>query len=295
MGESVGQKVSGAPERVTATPPAPDRVAEKGGSFSGAVRDMFNAVAPRYDSFNHWASLGLDYGWRRAAVRALELEPRSKVLDVATGTGDLAFAAARKAAGAVGCDFAAEMIYLARDKSRGLARDKSRGDLARDKSRGDLARDKSRGLARDKSRGAGNVSFHVARAEQLPYVANHFDGVTSAFAMRNVKPMLAEVLAEAFRVLRPGGRVAILEFSRPRVAPVRWSHGLYTRTVMPRVGRLLTGTSTPFEYLYRSIQEWDAPEEFADRLRRAGFADVGYRMMGLGTVALHVGRRPPHR
>jgi demethylmenaquinone methyltransferase/2-methoxy-6-polyprenyl-1,4-benzoquinol methylase len=126
----------------------------------------------------------------------------------------------------------------------------------------------------------------------LPYADASFQGVTSAFAMRNVKPMLPEVLAEAFRVTAPGGRLAILEFSRPRLAPVRWGHGLYTRVLMPRVGRLLTGTSEPFEYLYRSIQEWYAPEQFTGLLRSAGFDDVAVRMMGFGTVALHTARKP---
>ncbi len=249
MGNAVGQKAPGAV--------APDRVAREGGSFSGAVRSMFDGLAPRYDSFNHWASMGLDYGWRRATVRALELTAADDVLDVATGTGDLAFAAAGSARRAVGCDFATEMIRCARAKTEPQHR----------------------------------THFHVARAEQLPYAGGSFQGVTSAFAMRNVKPMLADVLAEAHRVLRPGGRIGILEFSRPRLAPVRWGHGLYTRTLMPRVGKLLTGTAEPFEYLYRSIQEWYSPEEFADSLRTAGFTDVSYRMMGLGTVALHTGRK----
>lgn len=246
MGDVAGQKV------------APDLVAGAGGSFSSAVRRMFDGLAPRYDSFNQWASLGLDSGWRRAAVRALELTPEDDVLDVATGTGDLAFATGRAAARAVGCDFAAEMIRCARNKQRA-------GD---------------------------HTWFHVARAECLPYADRSFRGVTSAFAMRNVKPMLRDVLGEAFRVLGPGGRVAILEFSRPRFAPVRWGHGLYTRTLMPRVGKMITGDAEPFEYLYRSIQEWYGPEAFADLLRDAGFVDVGYRMMGMGTVALHTGRRP---
>ncbi len=250
MGNQVGQKV----EAVI----APDRVATDGGSFSVAVRNMFDALAPRYDRFNHWASLGLDYGWRRATVRSLQLPTDAAVLDVATGTGDLAFAAARRARRAIGCDFAAEMVSLARHKAGHT----------------------------------NNVHFHVARAEQLPYVGDRFDGVTSAFAMRNVKPMLADVLSEALRVLRPGGRVAILEFSRPRFALVRVPHGIYTRVVMPRVGRRLTGTAEPFEYLYRSIQEWDTPEQFAGRLRDAGFSDVSYRTMGLGTVALHLGHKP---
>jgi demethylmenaquinone methyltransferase/2-methoxy-6-polyprenyl-1,4-benzoquinol methylase len=249
MGNAVGQKT------VEAT--APDLVAGAGGSFSGAVRRMFDGIAPRYDSFNHWASLGMDHGWRRATVRSLRLSETDDVLDVATGTGDLAFAGARAARRAVGCDFAAEMIRCAQAKA-------AAGDRAH---------------------------FHVARAERLPYADGSFQGATSAFAMRNVKPMLAEVLAEMHRVLAPGGRVAILEFSRPRLAPVRWAHAAYTKLFMPRVGKLLTGTAEPFEYLYRSIQEWYPPEEFADMLRGAGFSDVSYRMMGMGTVALHIGRK----
>lgn len=250
MGTRAGQKAAG--------DVAPDLIAGSGGSFSGAVRRMFDGIAPRYDSFNHWASLGLDHGWRRATVRALELTGDDDVLDIATGTGDLAFASARVAGRAVGCDFAVEMIRCARRKRAPAER----------------------------------AHFHVARAEHLPYPDASFQGATSAFAMRNVKPMLAEVLAEAHRVLRPGGRVAILEFSRPRRAPVRWGHGLYTRLLMPRVGRMLTGTAEPFEYLYRSIQDWYSPEQFADLLRAAGFEEVSYRMMGLGTVALHTGGKP---
>ncbi|MGD8330525.1 MAG: ubiquinone/menaquinone biosynthesis methyltransferase [Acidobacteriota bacterium] len=249
MGDTAGQKVVDSA--------APDLVAGAGGSFSGAVRRMFDGLAPRYDSFNHWASLGLDHGWRRATVSSLRLTPSDDVLDVATGTGDLAFATARAAQRAVGCDFAAEMIRHARRKATP----------------------------------ADRAWFHVARAERLPYADNSFQGATSAFAMRNVKPMLPEVLGEMHRVLAPGGRVAILEFSRPRRAPVRWGHGLYTRVFMPRVGKWLTGTAEPFEYLYRSIQEWYAPDEFANMLRTAGFANVSYRMMGLGTVALHSGRK----
>lgn len=250
MGDAGGQK--------TAEAVAPDNVEAAGGSFSGAVRTMFDAIAPRYDTFNHWASMGLDYGWRRATVRALDLTVDDVVLDVATGTGDLAFAAAKAARYTVGCDFAAQMVRCARDKT-------APGD---------------------------RTFFQVARAEQLPYPNGSFQGVTSAFAMRNVKPMLVDVLAEVFRVLVPGGRVGILEFSRPRLAPVRWGHGLYTRVFMPRVGKLVTGTSEPFEYLYRSIQEWYVPEEFASLLRAAGFEGVAYRMMSLGAVALHTGRKP---
>ena len=110
--------------------------------------------------------------------------------------------------------------------------------------------------------------------------------------MRNVKPMLDEVLREMHRVARPGGRFAILEFSRPGLSPARWAHGAYTRTVMPRVGSWLIGTAEPFEYLHRSIQAWKEPGEFAAQLESAGFAGVRYRKLGFGGVALHSGEKP---
>ncbi len=238
---------------------APDIAAEAGGSFTTAVQEMFGSLAHRYDSFNHWASLGLDYGWRRAAIRSLQLSADATVLDVATGTGDLAFTASRRARQTAGFDFSPQMIEIAVHKAE--------------------------------KRNVAGVSFQVARAEQMPYRDDSFHGATSAFAMRNVRPMLDEVLAEIHRVLRPGGRVAILEFSRPPVAPVRWAHGLYVRSIMPRIGRWLAGSSGPFEYLHRSIEEWLSPAELAERLRAAGFAEVGYRRLAMGTVALHIGRK----
>jgi demethylmenaquinone methyltransferase/2-methoxy-6-polyprenyl-1,4-benzoquinol methylase len=239
---------------------APDLAAQSGGSFTIAVREMFGSLAGRYDAFNHWASLGLDYGWRRAAVRSLQLPADAMVLDVATGTGDLALAAARRARHTSGFDFSPQMIEIAARKAT--------------------------------RKSSVNVEFQVARAEQMPYADGSFHGATSAFAMRNVKPMLDDVLEEIHRVLRPGGRVAILEFSRPPLGPVRWAHRLYIRSLMPRIGRWLTGTSQPFEYLHRSIESWLSPVELVERLRAAGLAEVDYRRLALGTVALHTGRKP---
>lgn len=237
---------------------APDQIEARGGSFQSAVRSMFDGIAPRYDRFNRFASLGMDEGWRRAAVRELGVTS-GRVLDVATGTGDLAFAAERAGADVIGCDFAAEMIRVAAGKAR------------------------------------ANVSrsvFQVGSAGELPYAEGAFSGALSAFAMRNVRTILAPAMAEIHRVLRPGGKVVILEFTEPRVAPLRWGHHLYTRVLIPRIGGWLTGSREPFDYLNRSIDAWLSPDEFADVLRAAGFVDVGYRLLSFGTVALHWGVRP---
>jgi len=238
---------------------APDQVEELGGSFQSAVRRMFDGLAPRYDSFNRWASLGMDEGWRRAAIARLGLAPEARVLDVATGTGDLAFAAERAGARVVACDFASAMIRIAANKA---------------------------------GENRSTAAFHVASAEALPYRRGAYAGAVSAFAMRNVRPILGPVLKEVYRVLEPGGRLVILEFTEPVAAPVRWGHHLYTRTLVPRIGGFLTGDREPFDYLNRSIDAWFSADEFADILSRCGFEDVGYDRLSFGTVALHWGTRP---
>ena len=238
---------------------APDHIQQRGGSFQGAVRRMFDGLAPRYDSFNRWASLGMDEGWRREAIERLALRPGALVLDVATGTGDLAFAAERAGGRSVGCDFAAAMIREAADKA---------------------------------ARNGSAATFQVASADALPYRGGVCAGAVSAFAMRNVRPILEPVLCEVLRVLQPGGRLVILEFTEPVVAPVRWGHHLYTRILVPRIGALLTGDREPFDYLNRSIDAWFSPPQFADILRQCGFAEVGYERLSFGTVALHWGHRP---
>jgi demethylmenaquinone methyltransferase/2-methoxy-6-polyprenyl-1,4-benzoquinol methylase len=220
---------------------------------------MFDGIAPRYDTFNRWASLGLDEGWRRAAIARLGVATGAAILDVASGTGDLAFASERAGGRVVGCDFAEGMIRIA--ASKGAQR-------------------------------RSQAAFHVASADALPYRDGVYAGAVSAFAMRNVRTILEPVLSEMLRVLEPGGRLVILEFTEPVVAPVRWGHHLYTRVLVPRIGGLLTGDRAPFDYLNRSIDAWLSPDDFADLMRSAGFVDVGYDRLSLGTVALHWGVRP---
>jgi demethylmenaquinone methyltransferase / 2-methoxy-6-polyprenyl-1,4-benzoquinol methylase len=237
---------------VTERPP-PGPAPEKG----PAVAAMFGRIAPRYDLLNRVLSLGVDRAWRREAVAAaLHVAPR-RILDVATGTGDLALllARARPEATVVGIDFAEPMLALAREKG---------------------------------ARAGARVAWQQADALALPFEDASFDAVTVAYGLRNFADV-AGGLREMRRVLRPGGRLVVLEFPPPdgRLAgrALRW----YGRTVMPTIGGWLSGDREAYAYLPASTMAFLEPERLADALRAAGFGDVRYRLQSFGISALHVG------
>lgn len=219
---------------------------------------MFDAIAHRYDLLNRILSLGLDNGWRRATVAALEVNERSRALDLATGTGDLALLLAKHAGAVVGLDPSERMLAIAEQKI---------GEA---------------GLAE-------RVSLVVGDAQKLPHDDASFDAVSMAFGIRNV-PDRAAALAEIHRVLEPGGRVAILELSEPRSglfgAPVR----LYVRQIVPLVGAILSGASE-YRYLQRSIRAFPAPAEFQTMMTEAGFVDTAARKLTFGACVLFTGVR----
>jgi len=221
------------------------------------VAGMFDAIAARYDLLNHLLSAGLDRGWRRRAIRSLGLRGGETLVDLCTGTADLALAAAAGGAGRViGVDFAAEMLRL------GAAKVRRRGGVAL--VRGD--------------------------ATCLPIGSGTADAATVAFGIRNVeRPERA--LAEMFRVLRPGGRAAILEFSIPASPVVRAVYLPYFRHVLPRIGRLVSGHLSAYSYLPASVGSFIAPSDMAALLRRSGFDQAEAASLALGAVTLYTARK----
>lgn len=207
------------------------------------VRAMFAAIARSYDLNNRLHSFGRDQAWRRFAVRHAGLAPSDRVLDVACGTGDLTEAFARAgAAEVIGLDFTAEMLDIARDKA-------------------------PRRLGPD----AGRVRYLQGDAQQLPFEDRSFEVVSIAFGIRNVQdPMRA--LREFRRVLRPGGRLVVLEFAEPRWAPVRWINNVYTRRIMPVTATLISGDrSGAYRYLPKSVETFASEAQFVRSMADAGF------------------------
>jgi demethylmenaquinone methyltransferase / 2-methoxy-6-polyprenyl-1,4-benzoquinol methylase len=225
------------------------------------IASMFDAIAPRYDLLNHVLSAGMDRGWRNRAIDALGLTQQARVLDVCTGTGDLALAAVDRHRGAsvIGIDFAAEMLRLGLNKVRAGSLD-SRIRLVR----GDAAR--------------------------IPVGDGTCDAATIGFGIRNVaEPERA--LAEIARVLKPGGRLAILEFGQPRIPGIRTLYSWYFRFLLPLVGRLVSRHQSAYSYLPASVGTFPAPAEFAKILAAAGFSHVRAAPLTFGIVYLFTAER----
>ena len=222
---------------------------------------MFDAIAGRYDFLNHFLSAGLDTRWRARAVRELALSGDARVLDLCTGTADLAIAALRAgdAVTVVGIDFAHAMLRLARDKIRG------------------------RGLDR-------RVRLVRGDATAIPVRDGWADAATIAFGIRNVaQPEGA--LDELARVLKPGGRLAILEFGEPIVPGIRGLYNWYFRAVLPRLGRLVSKHDSAYSYLPASVGAFPSPDAFTAMMRTRGFSGARAVPLSLGIVYLYIAIR----
>ena len=238
---------------------APEELFEAGADRATYVRDMFEDIAARYDLMNTLMTAGRHHEWRRAA--AIELvRPGDRVVDVGCGTGDLTFACLEVGARSVlGLDFARPMLVRARAKAA--------------------------------ARGTQRASFAVGDGTQLPLADASVDAWCSAFVVRNI-PDLGRAFSEAWRVLRPGGRLAILEIPKLGPHPLRPAIRLHFSRVVPILGRVVSGHASAYRYLPVSVDHFLEPPELTARLRGAGFEVTRVERFMLGTVALHVAERP---
>ena len=226
------------------------------------IRRMFDGIAPKYDLLNHLLSLNVDKAWRRRVIRQVPATT-GPVLDLCTGTGDLAFEYDRscgRRVPIVGADFAGEMLTQA------VAKSKRRGSHPR-------------------------IGFVQADAQRLPFADDTFEVVAVAFGLRNVTDY-DRGLAEMTRVARPGGRVAVLEFSRPRHWFFGRAYRAYFRFVLPLVGQLFSRSGDKaYSYLPASVMEFPDGEALAERMRAAGLRDVGFTPLTFGIATLYVGTK----
>jgi demethylmenaquinone methyltransferase / 2-methoxy-6-polyprenyl-1,4-benzoquinol methylase len=227
------------------------------------IAGMFDAIARRYDRLNHLLSAGFDRRWRRRAVRELALTGRERVLDVCTGTGDLAIEAATSSSGrardVLGVDFSSEMLRLARKKIMAAAL-------------------------------TSHVRVARGDATQLPLPDAAADVVTVAFGIRNVVDPV-QACRELHRVLVPRGRVAVLEFGAPRIPGLRTMYLWYFKYLLPVIGRSVSKHSDAYSYLPESVMNFPAGEAFADLLRSAGFGEVRSQPLTAGIVWLYIARK----
>jgi len=227
----------------------------KGRERATYVRQMFDEIAPRYDLMNRLMTGGRDVAWRRLVVHEAQVPPGGRLLDIATGTGDIALEALRRDDGlhAVGADFALEMML--------------------------------RGRASHKP-GAERLHWMAADTLALPFPDGTFDAVTSGFMLRNVIDV-PRSLAEQHRVVKPGGRMVCLEISRPPRNLLSPFYRFYFHRLVPLLGQIVSRNRSAYTYLPQSADEFLSPDELADSMRQVGWHEVRYRELMMGTVAIH--------
>ncbi|MBM83658.1 MAG: bifunctional demethylmenaquinone methyltransferase/2-methoxy-6-polyprenyl-1,4-benzoquinol methylase UbiE [Planctomycetaceae bacterium] len=247
---------------MTTATPTPEASVDKSGD---RIRDMFGEISPRYDFMNHFLSGGTDYYWRWRTVRRVKPTGDAPILDVCTGTGDLAFSFWKAGKGQVpviGTDFTHEMLVLANQKvDQRLSKDDKRE----------------------------RPTFLEADTMHLPFPDDQFQIVSVAFGLRNVSDTMAG-LREMARVCQPGGHVAVLEFSLPENRMIRGVYQWYFRNILPKLGQLLARNNhAAYQYLPQSVSEFPQGKELAGMMEQCGMTDVTWTPMTFGVATLYVG------
>jgi len=226
---------------------------------AGMVHGVFSRVASKYDVMNDLMSMGIHRIWKDAMMDWLAPRPGQRLLDVAGGTGDVAFRFLKRAPGAtaVVCDMTEPMLIEGRKRA-------------------------------EAEKLADSLDWVVGDAMALPFEANSFDAYTISFGIRNVTHIPA-ALAEAYRVLRPGGRLMVLEFSQIPNDLMQKAYDLYSFNIIPTMGQIVAGDRDSYQYLVESIRKFPDQEAFAGLIRQAGFDQVKYRNLSMGIAALHSG------
>lgn len=222
------------------------------------VRNMFNNIAGRYDFLNHFLSAGVDYTWRKKVIRILEKYQPRKILDVATGTADLAIAETKlHPEEVVGVDIADQMLDFGRKK---------------------IAKKKLQHV----------ISLENGDSENLRFPDSSFDAVTVAFGVRNFED-LDKGLREMYRVLNPGGVAVILEFSSPRHFPVKQVYNFYFKNILPLAGKLISKHNSAYNYLPESVSAFPDGNDFLDHMHSAGFKNTSARSLTFGIASIYTG------
>lgn len=224
------------------------------------VASMFDSISPRYDLLNRVLSLGIDTIWRRKAINLLKADKPQRILDVATGTADLAIEALRiNPKQVVGVDISAGMLAVGDAKLR-------------------------------KRKLEDRIKLVLGDSEQLPFAANEFDAATVAFGVRNFEHLL-EGLQDIQRVLKPGAKLVVLEFSRPNTFPVKQLYSFYFRFILPVVGRLVSKDNAAYTYLPASVQVFPEGKAFLGYMERAGFVNNREKRLTFGICSIYVGQK----
>ena len=225
------------------------------------VRGMFNDIAPTYDRLNHILSFDIDKLWRKRVVRIVRRLGAKHIMDMATGTGDLAIAMARNIEGSTiyGADFSSEMLAVAKQKIEQL------------------------GLSE-------RISLTECNAENIPLDDEAIDVATVAFGVRNFEHQ-KEALTEMKRTIKRGGYLVVLEFSNPKCAFVRWCYRLYSHYILPAIGRLVSKHATAYTYLPESIDQFASPEAFSALLQEVGFDNIELKSQSMGIAHIYIAHK----